>query len=246
MSDRRPIRRTARRTPRRRGRTRWLLVTPTLLLVGIIAGAYWLESVGPEAPPQDLRVDGVPPLVSTEERECTRRDRDTVADELRDNFPEAGRLSSTQVFLCPRAFDGLRVTYVGEVVGDILPRDGGAWVQVNDDRYALEVGPLVGHRERDGFNTGLAVWLPEEYLDEVEQAGRPGRRGDVILVRGTLFRADPDDGGGVTIRAEELEVLSPSVEVEDPLHVPQLVVAIVLGLLAIGGVAWSRWNARRF
>jgi hypothetical protein len=67
----------------------------------------------------------------------------------------------------------------------------------------------------------------------------------VILVRGTLERTDPQDGGGTTIRAEELEILAASIEVEDPLHVPQLIAAIVLSILAVASVLWSRRNARR-
>jgi hypothetical protein len=62
---------------------------------------------------------------------------------------------------CPAAYDGHRVTYVGELVGDLLRREGGAWVLVNDDDYALRVGPLPAHPELRGTNSGLSVWLPD-------------------------------------------------------------------------------------
>lgn len=231
-------------SPPRRGRTRWLLVTPLVGLAVIVGGVIWLEALAPQVATPDLWVDGVPPLALAEERPCTAQD-DDLTDELRHVFPDGGRVSSTQVVRCPRAFDGREVTYVGEVIGEVLPRDGGAWVQANDDTYALEVGPLVGHRERDGFNSGLAVWLPDGLHEEVEEAGRPGRRGDVILVTGTLRRADPDDGGGITVRAEELEILAGSVEIDDPLHIPQLIVAIVLSIVACSSVIWSRRILRR-
>lgn len=233
------------RLPRRRGRTRWLLVTPVVGLTLIVAFVVGIEALAPTVETGDRRVQGVPPLASTDERPCTRQTDDGVAEDLRDGFPRAGRVSSTQVILCPRAYDGMIVTFVGEVVGDVLPRSGGAWAQVNDDIYALEVGPLVGHRELDGFNTGLAVWLPDDLHEQIEAPGRPGRRGDVILVRGTLFQSDPDDGGGLTIRAEEMEVLAAPLEIEDPLHVPQLIAAVVLALLAAISVVWSRRRARR-
>jgi hypothetical protein len=238
-------RRGTQKPPRRRERTRWLLVAPVLGLTLIVAGVVALEAAAPEVEIADRRVEGVPPLALEEQRDCTRQGGGGVAQEIRTDFPEAGRVSSTQVFLCPRAFDGLTVTYVGEVIGEVLPRRGGAWAQVNDDIYALEVGPLVGHREQDGFNTGLSVWLPDGLYQQVEEVGRPGRRGDVILIRGTLERTDPQDGGGTTIRAEELEILAASIEVEDPLHVPQLIAAIALSILAVASVLWSRRNARR-
>lgn len=231
--------------PRRRGRTRWLLVTPIVGLTLIVLGVVALEAAAPQVDTTALVVEDLPPLALEEGRSCTRQTDDAVAAEIRAEILPGARLSSSQVFRCPAAYDGLEVSYAGEVVGEVLPRDGGAWVQVNDDIYALRVGPLVGHRELDGFNTGLSVWLPDGLHERIEHAGRPGRRGDVILIRGTLLRTDPDDGAGLTIRAEELEVVAPSVTIEDPLHVPQLMVAVFLALLAVGALVWSRIVARR-
>jgi hypothetical protein len=211
----------------------------------MVAGVVALEAMHPQLDPTDHAVPDVPPLALAEERPCTRQTDDGVAESLRTAFLEGGRVSSTQVILCPSAFDGLRVTYVGEIVGEVLPRRGGAWAQVNDDVYALEVGPVIGHRERAGFNTGLSVWLPDGLHEQIEAPGRPGRRGDVVLVRGTLLRADPADGGGTTVRAEELEVLAAPVAIEAPLHVAQIVVAGVLALLAAASVLWARLVRRR-
>lgn len=245
-----PFRRRRRRNqtptpPRRRGRTRWLLITPIVGLTLIILGIVALEATAPQVDISDRVVEDLPPLSLEEGRSCTRRTDDTTADEVRAQFLPGARITSTQVFRCPAAYDGREVSYAGEVVGEVLPRTGGAWAQVNDDAYALRVGPLVGHRELDGFNSGLSVWLPDGLHEQIEHAGRPGRRGDVILIRGTLLRTDPDDGAGLTIRAEEVEVVAPSIVIEDPLHVPQLIVAIVLALLAAAATVWSRVVARR-
>lgn len=217
------------------------MVGLTLMVLGVV----WLEAAAPQVDVQDRRVDGVPALALAEARSCTRQADDTVTDDIRTAFPSGGRVSSTQVFACPSAFDGRRVTYVGEAIGDLLVRRDGAWLQVNDDVYALEVGPLVGHREQGGFNTGMSVWLPDGLHERVQGLGRPDQRGDVILVRGTLHRADPNDGGGTTVRAEELEILAEALPIDDPLHVPQLIVAIVLAVLALASVLWSRRSARR-
>lgn len=228
-----PQRQAARR------HTRWLLIVPILGIVALWTGVYVLEAIGPEAEVRDMRVE-VPPLHTDEVRRCTRQAPDAQADEIRRDFVAHARVSSTQVYLCPVAYDQLRVTYVGEVIGDVLRRRGGAWVQVNDDRYALEVGPLVGNREGDGFNTGMSVWLPDGLHEQIEGVGRPGRRGDVIKIQGRVFRADPDDGGGVTIRAEGMTVLARHQAIEDPLHVPQAVTAGLLAVLALAAMAWSR------
>ena len=246
-STERPTGGGERRPParHRRGPTKWLLITPLATLGVVIVGVMALEAAAPVAEPADRRVDGVPPLALEEERDCVRRLDDPGAEDVREEFEEGGRVSSTQVSLCPSAFDGLDVTYVGEVVGELLPRRGGMWAQVNDDAYALELGPLVDHRERAGFNTGMAVWLPDGLHEEVEQAGRPGRRGDVILVQGTLVRADPDDGGGTTVRAEHLELLAESEEIDEPFHLPQAIVAALLAVAAVGSVIWARVVRKR-
>lgn len=233
-----PRRRTAKR------HTRWLLMAPLLSLVAVWVGIYALEAAAPSVQAGAMQVD-VPPLAAEQVTHCTRQAPETPAADIRQGFVPTSRVSSTQIYACPAAYDGLRVTYVGEVIGEVLRRRGGAWVQVNDDVYALEVGPLVGHREREGFNTGMSVWLPDGLHEQIEGVGRPGRRGDVLEIEGQVFRADPDDGGGLTIRAEEARVLAPHVAVDDPLHVPQAITAAVLAVLTLVALAWSR-RARQF
>jgi hypothetical protein len=244
-SEPRRPRRRRDESPRRRGPTKWLLITPLATLAVIIVGVVALEAAAPVVEGEDRRVTGLPPLAVDGVEDCVRRRGDTETAEIREDFVRGGRVSSPQVFACPSAFDELEVTYVGEVVGELIPRRGGAWAQVNDDAYALEVGPLVGHRERAGFNTGMSVWLPDGLHEEIEAAGRPGRRGDVILVRGTLLRTDPDDGGGTTVRAEEMERLAEPLEIEDPFHLLQAVIAALLAMGAIATTVWARIVRRR-
>ncbi|MFP4311005.1 MAG: hypothetical protein ACLFS9_03370 [Nitriliruptoraceae bacterium] len=246
-------------TPRhRRAPTRWYLVGGLLLITLIVAGTWWLELLHPQLDPTGNAVEGVPPLALDEEPSCRRFPdgapagegsarwfSDAAIERLRAELPAGGRVSSTQVYRCPSGFDGLEVSYVGEVVGEVLRRDGGAWVQLNDDAYALETGPLVGHRERAGFNTGLPVWLEGDLADRIEQPGRAALRGDVVLVRGTVYRADPHDAGGTTLRATELETLAGPLPLTPPLHTLQLGVALGLSLLALLATLWALRRRRQ-
>lgn len=156
-----------------------------------------------------------------------------------------GRVTSGEVVACPAAFDGHAVIYAGEVIGDVLHRDGGAWVLVNDDDYALEVGPLDSHGEFRGTNSGLSVWLEGDLAHLVERPGGPRWRGDVLLLRGVVRRADPADGGGLTLRAFEAEVLAPAVPLSRPVNRPQAIAAGLLSLIAVGMVGYERVVARR-
>ena len=149
-----------------------------------------------------------------------------------------GRARSSEVKECPAAFDGQVVEYVGEVIGAVLRRDGGAWALVNDDDYALEVGPLsAGHRNFSGYNTGLSVWLPDPIPTLVP--GRSDRRGTIIRTRGVVRRSDPADGGGLTLRAltpTSTTIVAEDRAVDQPLDRAQALLAAVFGVLA--GVAF--------
>lgn len=155
-----------------------------------------------------------------------------------------GRVTSSQIIECPELFDGHAVVFVGEVIGDVLRRDGGAWVLMNDDDYALEAGPLRSHGRLLGYNSGLSVWLEGDVAELVDEAGGPDRRGDILLVRGVVHRTDPADGGGLTIRAFEGEVLADGEPIRVPLHTTQAVVAGALALVAAGLLVVER-RARR-
>jgi hypothetical protein len=213
-----------------------LLVLPALLLVVFIVGLHHVHALH-ERPGMPVgAVDVSLPAALGPPVACDRTDPASV-DRARPPATATGRVTSGLVTACPEAYDGRRVTYVGELVGDLLRRRGGAWVLVNDDAYALEVGPLPGHSELRGTNQGLAVWLPDELLGRVTGLGRPGIRGDVVRLDGVVHRADPDDGDGLTVRADRLQVLAPAQAVEEELDRPQLWFALLAGLTA--AVLWG-------
>lgn len=235
----------SRRSTRGRARTWRLLAVPVLGVVALVLGMVWLEAQAPTVDDRDLSVQGVPPLAIEADQPCVRSATEETSEDTRIELPPRGRVSSSQVFACPMAFDGLRVSFAGEVVGELLERDGGAWAQINDDPYALDHGPIVAHSQREGFNSGLAVWLPDELHERISGVGRPQQRGDVVLLQGVLQRADEEDGGGTTLRADRMEVLAEATRLRDPLHVTQAIVAGVLSLAAAAAWWWARRVSRR-
>ncbi len=201
-------------------------MTALLVLAAVAALVGWLRATAPVADTSEAAV----PAANVEPGTLLLCD-DLQSDE-RTDLPTAGRAVSGEVLRCPADFDGRLVTYIGEVVGDVLGRDGGSWVLMNDDAYGLVNGPLGASRIQSGTNSGLSVWLPAPLDTLAQTPGRAERRGDVLQVVGLVYRADPDDGGGLTIRADEVTLLSPAVELEVPLHGRQLAAAIVLAVVA--------------
>lgn len=213
-------------------------------LVALVALVLRLPSLAPrggvvDAPVPDLEE---PPEPIT----CERTLPDVPPEAGGEDAPRpVGRATSAALVECPERFDGRTVSYVGEVVGDVLQREDGAWVLMNDDAYALEVGPLNTHGRFRGPNSGVSVWLEGELAALADEPGRAGRRGDVLRVRGIVHRVDPADGGGLTIRASTGQVVAEARRVDTPLHVPQAVTAAILALLAAGVVVAGRMAERR-
>ncbi|HSK24282.1 MAG TPA: hypothetical protein VK906_13945 [Egicoccus sp.] len=229
--------------PRHHRPAKRLLIAPALLLIGILAVVTVTHRLAePPAADPSVSVEARLPAVAAYPGGDCRRDRSGPV------LPQAppiildGRITAAMVTGCPVAFDGRRVTFAGEVVGDLLARDGGAWALVNDDDYALRRGPLPSHSDHRGSNSGLSVWLPSDLAAEVSGVGRPGRRGDVVVVEGVIRRHDPEDGGGLTLRADRLSVIAPSQDFEEPFDVPQAVLA--LGSVVAAVLLWTA-RARR-
>ncbi|MEX2533477.1 MAG: hypothetical protein WD360_05895 [Nitriliruptoraceae bacterium] len=220
-----------------------LLSLPLAILVAITAGAYWLDRVAPELD-LDVVVDVPPPALADVPR-CMGENDSAVATAIGNQFPESGRVTSSQLLNCPRAFDQKTVTFTGEVVGELIMRRGGVWAHVNDDPYALIYGPLVGHSAHVGFNSGVAVWFPDGTHEIIETVGRHAIRGDVVKIVGTFLRADPNDGGGLTLRADSVSVLAEGFTVDEPLHTLQLVVAAVLLAGALAALGLAQFVRRR-
>lgn len=220
-----------------------LLSIPLAILAAVITGAFWLDRAAPELE-LDVAVD-VPPPALTEVPRCMGDNDSALATTIGNEFPNAGRVTSYQLLDCPRAFDEKTVTFTGEVVGELITRRGGVWAQVNDDPYALIYGPLVGHSAHVGFNSGVAIWFPDGTHEIIQTVGRPSARGDVVQVVGTFLRADPNDGGGLSIRADSVTVLADGFTVDEPLHTLQLIVAAMLfagALVALGLAQVARRN----
>ena len=213
-------------TTRRRRAATGALIAPVLLFASILSIVI---VVGSTPPVPDAQTPGMPtdapPVPPDRETECLRGQHG--AQEVVERSPAEGeRVTSSLVVACPAAFDGRRVTYSGELIGEFLQRDGGAWVLVNDDDYALMLGPLTRHREYRGTNSGLSVWLPDHLTGRITGFGRPNQRGDLVRIEGRIVRTDPHDGGGLTLRASDLEVLGSAQTFEEPLLVPQALLAV--------------------
>lgn len=135
---------------------------------------------------------------------------------------------------CPATFDGAAVRYRGEAVRAILRRGPRSWVQLNDDPYGLELGPLYDHRTTVGGNSGIPVSIPTPIADSIAYVGGPRHRGDVLEVTGVFHRADPRDGGGPAIEANAADITQVGRPVKRSVDNPRLLIAAVVATIVLG------------
>jgi len=154
-------------------------------------------------------------------------------------------ISSNELYDCPETYDRRAVSYRGEVVGAVLRRDEGAWVQLNDDPYSGDVGPLPAHRDFRGGNAGVGVLIPHSLADTIVVVGGPQTRGDILEVIGVFHRVDDASGEVTIIRAQDGSVVRQGGALPDPPLRDRQVVAVLLGLAAAAVVAAERVVARR-
>jgi hypothetical protein len=219
------------------------LVAGVLLLLATMIGIDLLRlAEGPVDPTLTLesgdpRVDVVCP--GADPAEGTPRDVPVEPAER----PEV-EVTSGELLDCPQAFDGRRVIYEGEVVGQRLGRGERVWIQVNDDAYGLELGPLPGHRYYLGGNSGLGVNLAVDDDARIGRRGGPGVLGDRVEIHGTFHRVDERSGEMAVIRATSLEVIGTGRDLDTRRHVGRQVVAYALLLVAGILMALQRRRSR--
>lgn len=189
--------------------------------VAVLAGAV--------AVALDLLVlrDEVPPLSAPAQEEA-----DETCPPPRDGNDTPVTVAAGDLIECPDTYNGAFVRYQGEAVRAVLHRGPRAWLHLNDDPYALEIGPLYEHRTAVGGNSGIPVSVPAEVADAVAHVGDARHRGDTLMVTGVFHRADPADGGGPTIQGHTVHIISRGRTANRPLHLARAVVAATLTIAA--------------
>ncbi|MBW3604250.1 MAG: hypothetical protein KY460_04910 [Actinobacteria bacterium] len=232
--------------PRRRPIPRLTVAAGGLCLLALLGtiiaiGEVLRHPYQPSEIPEDQRGGGDPrdEITCPEPQPREGQTRDTTGYTLRPI-----QVTSNELYDCPQTYDGQRVVYVGEVVGDLLARDAGVWTQLNDDVYAGDVGPLPAHRDYRGGNAGVGVLLPHELADQVSYVGGPQTRGDLFEVRGVFHRVDAS-GEVAVIRADTGQMVREGGSNPDPPLTDRRVAALVAMVVAIGVVGTERWVAAR-
>lgn len=229
-----------RRQPVSRGKVALGALAGVVVVVAVVLLGEWLR-------PGRLPGTPITPELDADPRVAVECEAPAPREGLREAAPE-GRpptdVSSTELYDCPTVWDGRRVRFTGEVVGGVLQRGPEAWLQINDDVYSGEAGPLPFHRDFRGGNGGVGVLVPIGLIERIESVGGPGRRGDVVTVSGEFRRVDGPTSEVAIIRARQLEIVRHGEAVTQPVEPRRVAVATVLTGLA-AALLILEWRIRR-
>jgi hypothetical protein len=143
--------------------------------------------------------------------------------------------SSTKLVEQPKVYNGKRVTFTGEAIGEVMVRGDYAWIHLNDDAYmernVEEGAPLKG------YNSGMAVWVPAEMTKQIDTYGDYKHEGSIVQIEGVFNAACKEHGGDMDIHADTLTLVRVGHEALDPVPPWKAGLAALL-VAAAGGLYW--------
>lgn len=99
-------------------------------------------------------------------------------------------LSSTELINTAKSYDGRIVSYEGEIIGDVMKRATGAWININDGENAI------------------GIWGSSSVAKDIIYTGSYKSFGDKVEVTGIFHRACPEHGGDLDIHAQSLRKIN--------------------------------------
>ncbi|MCK9614171.1 MAG: DNA-binding protein [Candidatus Omnitrophica bacterium] len=112
-----------------------------------------------------------------------------------------------------KKYDGKKVLYKGEVVGDIMMRADHVWLHVNDG------------------NIAIGIWASNALTKNISYAGDYQKRGDIVEVSGTFHRSCAEHGGDLDIHADIIKIITSGAIVIKPINNKKIYLGV--GLLII-------------
>ncbi len=107
-------------------------------------------------------------------------------------------------------YDGKKIVYTGEVIGDVLSRGEYSWINISDGSNAI------------------GVWVKSSDTSGIDMLGGYTAHGDTIRIEGIFNRACPAHGGDMDIHAVSIEIVEEGYDVSHKVAVWKHVLGPVL------------------
>jgi len=111
-----------------------------------------------------------------------------------------------------KMYDGKTITCEGEVIGDVMVRKEGAWINLNDN------GVVMG------------IFVPKEIFDSevhIEYSGGYKAEGDILLIYGIFNRACPEHNEEMDIHATKVSEVKQGYSFNLKINRNQVIITII-------------------
>ncbi len=124
-------------------------------------------------------------------------------------------ISSNELIENAIKYDKQIVIYSGEVIGDIMKRGDGAWINVSDG------------------NNAIGIWLPYSETKIIKYTGQYSYIGDTVKIEGIFNKACPEHGGDLDIHFKKIEVLKEGYIIQKKVNYRNILIAGILLIFAV-------------
>jgi hypothetical protein len=137
-------------------------------------------------------------------------------------------------------WNGRKIIFTGEVIGEHMVRGVKSWIHLNDDAYMwknIEEGAILS-----GYNSGHAIWVDAGLAAKITYYGDYLHEGDIVKVLGTFNSVCREHGGDMDIHADTLEIIRIGHPIAHIINFKRALLGI--GLLVVSGILfWIRKEA---
>jgi len=127
----------------------------------------------------------------------------------------AQSIASAELIANTRQYDGKTVSFQGEVIGDIMPREKFVWMNVSDGQNAI------------------GVWAIADLIQGILYSASYTTIGDQVKIRGTFNRRCSQHGGDLDIHALSVEKINSGMGIHETINKVKLFLVILLGGLCL-------------
>jgi hypothetical protein len=138
----------------------------------------------------------------------------------------ADMISIKQIINDPKRYDGQEVTIQGEVVGDIMERKNGIWVNVDDG------------------SESIGIWVTKDIMVKTPYIGNYKTKGNIYKIEGVFHNTCALHGGETDIHATELKSIREGYLLKHPISGQKFNVAFIFFTLAFIILGIYLWKNR--
>jgi hypothetical protein len=128
-------------------------------------------------------------------------------------FNYAEPIPSANLINNAKDYDAKEVSFVGEVIGEIMSRGEYVWINVNDGKNAI------------------GIWIKKELIKGISYTGSYKAKGDLVEITGRFNRACREHGGDLDIHAQSINKISSGNKTHHVLATKAIRFALVLTCL---------------